>query len=322
MPPPRGWVRRMAAQLRPSVAAGVLLSMVLLLLGLELGGSSLIGLLFQAVSPGEGAYVALQLHDLLFALLVAPVATCLLGLAATLGSAMGFRALLLGLQSLVLAIAAVAGTILFLGEPNGLPAAGVMFFCYGTAALAAAVLALGATVAAFTAARQQEVREAELWVAGRLGATGWLAVDDAADTLGHPAAWVHDLAVRLVVDHQLPVRHQGGWLVSRDRVATSMARLVAALSERGRATLAELASAIETPEALCQGWVDELALDPALPIAVDRDRGEVLWDPHTAARDTTWCPRCGGPEHLAGGGLVRCTACGSEREPHATEGTR
>ncbi len=305
---------RLLAQLRPSVPAAGLPALVLLLIGVEIGLSSGMALLFRWVDPA-GALAALQFHDLIFALLLGPLAAALLGLAAMLDSGMGFRAVLLAGQSLVLLGAMVSGTTVFAMEDDGAFAAGVMFFLYGPAALGAATLALGAAVSAASAARELGVHEAELWIAARLGRAGWLDVGEASTALGRGEDWVHDVAVRLVVDHRLPVRHQGRWLVTRDHVARGMARTLDELARGKRRTVDELAGTLSVPAELASSWVDELALDPTLPVTVDRERGAVLWEAATGTVGTTWCPRCGGPEHLAGGGLVRCTGCGGEREP-------
>ena len=113
--------------------------------------------------------------------------------------------------------------------------------------------------------------------------------------------------------HRLPVRAEGDHFLHRDYVAEHMDAVLRAV-QAGTDEVAAIASAVDAPVSLVVGWLDELALEHALPITFDRLQRRVLWEVGAGPQAMTWCPRCGGPERPAGGGLRRCSACGWEHD--------
>lgn len=309
---PRHWFWRLLGQFIPSVWGLTLALLAFSLIGAELAFASLVGLL--VFTADDGPRLALDLHDMLFAGLVGPIAAALLWLAAMLPGRLGFRAVLLLGTAVVLAAGGTSCAVTgwHIDDKGGLVALGL--FTYGPALLATGLIALAAFVTVPWRVRADGEAQAEVWLAERVKRSP-VPVHDAAAQLGRSTAWVEDVAVSLVADGLLELRPTAGWLVSRDQVADGMQRLLSALRDAPRQSVPELLLACTIPEALGRPWIDELAADPDLPVTVDREADRVLWDASTGVTETTWCPRCGGPEHVVGAGLVRCRGCGWEREP-------
>jgi hypothetical protein len=298
------------------VAAGLLLALALAVVGLELGASSLLGLVFQLV-VGDGAEVGIVLHSLSYSILVAPLVAGLLVVAAALPSRIGFRLVLLLALAAVFALAMTSCATMPLVGPEtesqgDLTMMVVGLVCYGPATLAALALALGAVATLPGQVRADGRAQAEDWLVGQLEQVGWVRLDAAAQALDASEAQVRGLALHLAVARYLPMRMQGAYVVHRDATAHTLAKLLATIEAEGRVRLADLADRVSAPDDLVQPWVDELAADPALPLTVDRGQGAVLWR-IGASLEMSWCPRCGGPEHQVGGGVLRCASCDGER---------
>jgi hypothetical protein len=312
MKAPRSWVWRLAGEFLPSPWGVALVLVAGALVAAELALASLIGLL--VFTAKDGPTMALDLHDMLFAGLVGPIVVALLWLAALLPNRTGFRAvLLLGTAAVI----AAAGTSCAISAKHVDPKGGMLvagLVTYIPALLGTLIVAFGALVAVPLQVRRTGERASEEWLADRIR-NGAVLATDAATALGQTEAWIHDVAINLVADGLLDLRHTDGWLVSRDQVAIGMASIVAACQARARLPIPELLSTVELPEALGRPWLDELAADPSVPLTIDRDADVILWDIAVSHGQMTWCPRCGGPEHLAGGRLVRCSGCSWEREP-------
>jgi len=310
-------VRRTLAEFQPSVVAALLLALALAIVGLELGATSLLSLLLEFAAKRDGAGMGIALHNLSYSLLVAPVVSGLLVIAAALPSRIGFRMVLLLALAAVLALGGTSCATMPLVDPStegtwdtALSVLGAVL--YGPATLAALALALGAALTVPSRVRAAGIAQAEEWLVGQLTEVGWARLDDAARALDRTDEEVRDLALHLAVARYLPLRLQSPYVVHRDATARGMAQLVAVVETHGRVLLSDLGEHVKAPVELTSRWIDELASDPALPLTVDREQGAVLWRVGEHI-DMSWCPRCGGPEHRVGGGVLRCASCDGER---------
>ncbi len=320
---PQRWMRRALAEFQPSVVAALLLALALAIVaivGIEIGATSLLSLLLGLLADRDGAGVGITLHTLSYSLLVAPVVSGLLVVAAALPSRIGFRMVLLMALAAVLALGGTSCATMPLVDPSAEGTRDTTLFLvlgavlYGPATLAALALALGAALTVPSRVRAAGVEQAEEWLIGQLSEVGWARLDDAAHVLDRTESEVRDLALHLAVARDLPLRLQIPYVVHRDATARGMAQLVSVVETQGRVLLCDLGDHVKAPVELASRWVDELAADPALPLTVDRDQDAVLWRVGGHI-DMSWCPRCGGPEHRVGGGVLRCGSCDGERAP-------
>lgn len=245
---------------------------------------------------------------------VVPVGAGATFLAALLARTAAARATLYGLTALLLSLGAtlLAITDFDSGFDVGSLLVAVILYAVPVAVTATLALFFGTRAAREVEERLEERRTERL--RRELARRGEASFEELAAASGHPESVVDD-----VLDHL----HETGLLAvvldpDRRRAFTTAAyaskepALIAAVHQRGRLALYDLAQQLDLSEARLREVVYAALEHGRFSGYADWRRGILFSSDAQRLREGRACPHCGGPMDLAGRGAIACPYCGTE----------